>query len=72
MRETITASEGRVLTNGVICGREIYLAEDMDAAAFHEIAEEEYAAMTAEGEPSEDDATEADYQAALGELGVQL
>lgn len=42
MREAITASEGHVLTDGHIYGRTIYLADGMDATAFHEITVEEY------------------------------
>ena len=41
MREAITATDGHVLTNGKIYGRTIYLADGMDAAAFHEITVEE-------------------------------
>lgn len=45
--ETITitkleAAEGMVLTDGTTCGREIYLAQDADKAAFYEITEAEY------------------------------
>lgn len=50
--ETITitkleAAEGMVLTDGTTCGREIYLAEDADQAAFYEITEAEYEAQEA-------------------------
>ena len=73
MREAITATDGHVLTNGKIYGRTIYLADGMDAAAFHEITKEEHDAIMAEQqEPSEDEATAEDYQAALNEMGVQL
>lgn len=73
MREVITASEGHVLTDGHIYGRTIYLADGMDATAFHEITVEEYdAIMVEQQEPSEDEATAEDYQAALNEMGVQL
>ena len=78
MRKTLTASEGHILTNGEIYGRIIYLADGADASAFYEITEEEYEEHLARldeeafGEPSPDDATEADYIAALGEMGVKL
>ena len=72
MTETIKANEGHVFTNGKIYGRTIYLAEGMDAAAFHEITVEEYDAIMSDNEPSEDEATAEDYQAALNEMGVQL
>jgi hypothetical protein len=45
IRNIIYADEGKILTNGEIYGREIYLAEGMDAEAFTEITEEEYEEM---------------------------
>lgn len=72
MRKTITATNGHILTDGTTYGKMIFLAEGVDESAFYEITEEEYAAIAAEDEPSEDDATEADYRAALGEMGVKL
>ena len=45
MRKVITASEGHILTNGEIYGREIYLADGMDKTAFYEITNEEYNAL---------------------------
>lgn len=72
MRKAITATEGHILTDGTTYGKIIYLAEGTDESAFYEVTEEEYAAIMADDEPSEDDATEADYQSALKEMGVKL
>lgn len=72
-RTVIKASEGMILTNGEIFGREIFLAEGMDADAFTEITEEQYAEIMAEDDPlSEGAATAADYRAALREFGVNV
>lgn len=45
--ETITttvlkADEGKILTDGSVYGKMIYLAKGRDAEEFHEITEEEY------------------------------
>ena len=48
MRTSIKASEGMILTNGEIYGREIFLAEGMTADNFHEITREEYETLTAQ------------------------
>ena len=72
MERTLTATDGHILTNGEIYGTTIFLGEGVDASRFHEITREEYEAMNELQEPSEDDATEADYIAALGEMGVSL
>ena len=50
MRKVITASEGRVLTDGKIFAKEIYLAEGADASSFYEITEEEYERLMANEE----------------------
>jgi hypothetical protein len=41
-RLVIYAEEGHVLTNGEICGRQIFLAEGVSAEDFYEITDEEY------------------------------
>ena len=55
MRETITATEGHILTNGEIYGSEIYLGDGVSADQFHEIALEEYQAMFEEQEALPDE-----------------
>jgi hypothetical protein len=46
-RRILNASEGMILTNGEICGVQIYLADGVDATAFHEIPMTEYEEMLA-------------------------
>jgi hypothetical protein len=41
-RIKLTASKGKVLTNGTDYGKEIYLAETENADNWHEITEAEY------------------------------
>lgn len=50
-RILIKASEGKILTDGEVYGREIFLAEGVDPSTFHEITEEEYEKLTAVEEP---------------------
>ena len=40
--KTIYADEGKILTNGEIYGRQIFLAEGVSETDFHEITEAEY------------------------------
>lgn len=47
-RTILYADDGKILTNGEIYGKQIYLAEGMDASAFYEISIEEYNAISEE------------------------
>lgn len=49
-RIKLTASEGMVLTDGENYGKEVFLAEDADASAWHEITEKEAEAIQKEQE----------------------
>ena len=41
-RTVLYADEGKVLTDGNVYGKQMFLADGVDASAFHEITEEEY------------------------------
>lgn len=49
-RKILYADEGKILTNGEIYGKQIFLAEGVSEYDFHEITEVEYEQMLAEEE----------------------
>ena len=49
-RKILYADEGKILTNGEIYGKQIFLAEGVSEDNFHEITEVEYKRMLAEEE----------------------
>ena len=50
MRKILTANDGKVLTNGEIYGKVIYLAEGISEKDFYEITEEEYSKTQEKGD----------------------
>ena len=69
-RLKLKATDGMVYTNGETYGRVVYLGDGDSVDNWYEITEAEYEERTATD--TEDIATEADYQAALRELGVKV
>lgn len=67
----LRADEGMMLTDNSTFGTTVYLGKGDDGASWYEISTEE-AEMRMNEEITEDDATEADYQAALREMGVNV
>lgn len=67
MRKVIEATEGRILTNGEVFGRTIYLAKGDSGDDFYEITDEEYNSLQ-----ESEEATAEDYQNALSRLGVNI
>lgn len=71
----LTASEGYVLTNGDVYGKEVYLSIYDSAENWHEITDAEYAEILAErarlADPDYVLAENADMKAALNLLGVE-
>ena len=63
----LRADEGMMLTDNSSFGTTVRLGKGDDGAAWYEITAEE-----AEKRMQEGDATEADYQAALREMGVKV
>lgn len=76
----IIASEGMVITDGEIYGKEIYLGIHDSPDRYHEITDAEYAevlrkeeeALLNEFPPVADTATATDYEEALESLGVKF
>lgn len=68
---TLFADEGKRLTDGSAIGSVIGLGKEDVKAKWYEITAEE-AEKRMNDEPTEDTATEADYQAALREMGVNV
>lgn len=64
-RIVLTANEGMVLTDGTTYGKVIWLAEGADTSAFYQITEAEF------NDIMENQASPADYEAALARLGVE-
>lgn len=50
IRKVIYAEDGKILTNGEIYGKQIFLAEGVSEGDFYEITEEEYQQKMAEAE----------------------
>lgn len=70
-RIKLVATEGMIYTNGESFGRTVFLGTGDSPDNWLEITEADYEARM-ESESEEDSATEADYQAALREMGVKL
>lgn len=66
------ADKGMVLTDDSSFATTVRLGKEADGSVWYEITEEEAEARMEEDIPSEDEATEADYQAALRRMGVEV
>lgn len=67
----LTADNGMMLTDDNSYGTTVRLGKEADEAVWYEITTEE-AEKRMNDEPNEDEATEADYQSALCEMGVDV
>lgn len=67
----LTADDGMMLTDDTSFGTTVRLGKEADEAKWYEITTEE-AEMRMNGETTEDEVTEADYQDALREMGVKV
>ena len=68
----LLADEGMMLTDGSSFGSTVRLGKSDDGAKWYEITAEEAEKRMNEDVPTEDDATDEDYQAALREMGVKV
>lgn len=67
----LLADEGMMLTNDSSFGTTVRLGKGDDGASWYEITAEE-AEKRMNDDPTEDDATVADYQAELRRMGVKV
>lgn len=67
----LTADSGMMLTDDTSFGTTVRLGKEADESVWYEITVEE-AEKRMNEETAEDDATEADYQNALREMGVKV
>lgn len=67
----LLADYGMMLTDGSSIVSVVRLGKEADGSGWYEITAEEAEEMLAD-EPTEDTATDADYQAALREMGVRV
>lgn len=67
----LLADNGMMLTDGSSIVSVVRLGKEADESAWYEITAEE-AEARGEGETTENAATDADYQAALREMGVKV
>ena len=72
MDNVLIAKDGMVYTDDSTYGTTIVLGKGDDGSKWYEITAEEAEARQTEDLPTEDAATEADYQAALREMGVKV
>ena len=73
MDNVLTAREGYVYTNGETCSTVIRLGINDSADNWHEITEAEAERLQSDAtEPTDTEATEADYINALEDLGVKF
>ena len=66
------ADDGMKLTNGSSYVTTVRLGKEDDGASWSEITAEEAEKRMNEDVPTENDATDEDYQAALREMGVKV
>lgn len=65
-RKILKADDGKVLTNGTVYGKVIYLAIGADESEYYSITDAEYQEIM-----NSEQADEADYAEALGRFGVE-
>lgn len=53
-QKKLIATDGMILTNGEIYGKEIFLGKGVNADDFHEISQEEYEKIIEQGEQQDE------------------